>query len=64
MFICKSCKEEVSNSKMFGLVIGQVGREKLVERNAINKPDVLAGILSGFRISCPECQKTNWEYKS
>ena len=63
MFICKSCDEKVSNSKMFGLVIGQIGREKF-EQRGFSKGDILAGALSGFRIACPNCSKTNWNYQA
>ncbi|HAI2246618.1 hypothetical protein ACP81E_23975 [Escherichia coli] len=66
MFICKSCNEKISNSKMLGLAIGQFGRDK-VERagflGAFNKEDFIAGLTSGFKIECPCCHKTNWDYK-
>lgn len=64
-YSCKSCKEKVSNSKMAGLVIGQVSREVLeaknITRSSFSNGEVMAGLLSGFRVKCPKCGKTNWE---
>lgn len=61
---CKNCNEEVSNAKMVGLIIGQIGREKALTNGISSqaKADVIAGVLSGLRISCPNCGKHNWDY--
>lgn len=62
-FKCKPCGEKVSGSKMIGLVIGQIGRSKADNMGVqgFSKQDLLAGIMSGFKVSCPNCGKCNWE---
>lgn len=64
MFNCKKCHEEVSNAKMAGLVIGQIGREKALSQGLSpqSKADFIAGLLSGAKIQCPSCNSTNWNY--
>ncbi|MGR6504325.1 MULTISPECIES: hypothetical protein [unclassified Shewanella] len=64
MFKCKKCGEEVSNAKMVGLIIGQIGREASMN-NGISpqaRADVIAGVVSGFKIECPSCSGHNWSY--
>lgn len=64
MFKCKGCNEELSNAKMIGLVIGQIGREKAISQGLSNssKTDFIAGLVSGFKVKCPKCNATNWDY--
>lgn len=64
MFKCKSCNEEVSTSKMAGLVIGQAGKDKAERAGLSNfsKPDFIAGLVSGFKVRCPGCNESNWDY--
>ena len=64
MFNCKKCEEEVSNAKMAGLVIGQIGRETAQAKGLSpqSKADFIAGLLSGAKIQCPNCSSTNWNY--
>jgi hypothetical protein len=65
MFICKKCNEEISNAKMVGLVIGQVGRETALKKGLSPeaKGDIIAGVVSGFKIKCPSCDSNNWNYQ-
>ena len=65
MFKCKGCAEKVSDAKMVGLVIGQIGREAATAKGITPQStgDFLVGLISGYKINCPKCEKTNWEYK-
>jgi len=62
-FKCKACGEKVSGSKMIGLVIGKIGHDKATNMrvNAFSKQDLLSGIMTGFKVNCPNCGKCNWE---
>lgn len=63
MFKCKLCNEKFSNSKMIGLIIGQIGRDKSESKGLSNfsKPDFIAGLVTGFKVRCPDCNGSNWE---
>ena len=65
MFECEECKKTYSKSKMLGIIVGQIGREKIEAEglSEFSSNDFFAGILSGFRIKCPNCNKSNWNYK-
>ena len=69
-FKCKNCEEKVSNSKMVGLVLGQVASATLEGKgiktrpaltNCLNSGEVGAGVLSGMGVSCPNCNSANWD---
>ena len=62
-FKCKACGEKVSGSKMIGLIIGKIGHDKAMSQgvNGLSKRDLLSGFGTGFKVSCPNCGKCNWE---
>lgn len=68
-FECSGCKEKVSNSKMVGLVFGQITSATLEIKGIKTKASLTAGFsrgelgsgfLSGLGIECPKCKNTNW----
>lgn len=69
-FECKECKEKVSDSKMAGLVFGQIAAATL-ESNGVKTQSALtagfssgefaSGFLSGLKVKCPKCNKSNWK---
>lgn len=68
-FECKKCEEKVSNSKMAGLVFGQVTSATLKTKgietqsslaSGFNSGDFSGGFLSGLGIKCPGCGSKNW----
>ena len=69
-FSCKECGETVSNSKMAGLVFGQITKATL-ERKGIhteselsqgfNSQEFSGGFLTALGIKCPKCKKSNWD---
>jgi len=69
-FQCKNCKEKVTNSKMVGLVFGQIAAATLESKGIktqsalvtkFKSHDIGAGFLSAMRVECPNCRKTNWD---
>lgn len=69
-FKCKKCSEEVSNSKMAGLVFGQIAAATLEGKGVKTQRELAAGFnsgefgsgfLSAFRVKCPSCEASNWE---
>lgn len=69
-FECKECKEKVSNSKMAGLVFGQIAAATLASKGiktqseltaGFNSGDFAAGTLSGMKVKCPKCNGSNWK---
>lgn len=69
-FECKECKENVSNSKMAGLVLGQIAASTLESKGITSKSALMAGfssgefgsgVLSGMKVKCPSCNKSNWK---
>lgn len=69
-FECKNCKEEVSNSKMTGLVFGQIAAATLSSKGiktqsgltaGFNGGEFGSGFLSGLKVRCPKCDSTNWK---
>lgn len=68
-FTCANCSEKVSDSKMAGLVIGQVASATLSSKgiqtrsdltSSLSKGEFTAGVISGLGIKCPKCNGTNW----
>ncbi|MFM4163304.1 hypothetical protein AB8R75_28185, partial [Klebsiella quasipneumoniae subsp. similipneumoniae] len=49
--------------KMIGLIIGKIGHDKAMSQgvNGLSKRDLLSGFVTGFKVSCPNCGKCNWE---
>lgn len=69
-FKCKKCKEEVSNSKMTGLVFGQITVATLESKGIKTQKDLTtgfsggdfgSGFLSSFNVKCPNCKESSWE---
>jgi DNA-directed RNA polymerase subunit RPC12/RpoP len=69
-FECKECGEKVSDSKMAGLVFGQIASATLsgygIETKSgltkgFSSRDFGSGILSGLGINCPKCSGKNWK---
>lgn len=69
-FVCVNCEEEVSSTKMAGLVFGQLSRSFLEGKGILSEQalkarfssgDFTSGFLSGLGVSCPKCGKTNWK---
>lgn len=61
---CKNCKKEISNSEMAGLAIGHLGREvfdKKLGTQGFSKGEFSAGLLTGLKIPCPSCSKSDWK---
>lgn len=65
MFECNKCKETYSKSKMIGIIVGQIGREKMEAKglSEFSRDEFFAGVLSGFKIKCPNCGASDWNYK-
>jgi len=65
-FSCGNCNSTFSDSKMVGIVVGQIGRDLVNRELGLPKSsnfsgrELTAGILSGFNIKCPKCGKSNW----
>lgn len=68
-FKCNSCNESISDSKMAGIAIGHISRSVLESKSissqaslasAFSKGEFAAGVLSGFGVPCPKCNKSNW----
>ncbi|WP_041720543.1 hypothetical protein [Alkaliphilus metalliredigens] len=69
-FTCNNCNGSVSQVKMGGLALGQVSKEVLYRQLGLPTTknltgnnvasELSAGIVSGFRIRCPKCGKSNW----
>ena len=69
-FECKKCGEKVSDSKMAGLVFGQVASATLSRYGIETKSELTkgfssrdfgSGVLSGLGVGCPKCGEKNWK---
>ena len=68
-FTCNKCGETLSNSKMAGVCLAQLGKEYLLAKGVVGQVGLVksfdrgefsAGVLSGLGVKCPECKHTNW----
>ncbi len=65
MFKCKECKSTRSNGEMIGIIIGQISREAVSKHGVTTSAssDIIKGILNGYKIRCPKCNKHDWDYE-
>ncbi len=68
-FKCNGCNKSFSDSKMAGLVFGQISRSLLESRGVLTEGkltqgfssgDFRAGFLSGLGVRCPSCDAKDW----
>lgn len=63
-FECKECGNKVTNSEALGLAVATVSKtviENKIGASAFSKAEFSAGLLSGFKVPCPDCDKSNWK---
>lgn len=67
---CGNCDKEYSNSKMAGLIFGQVAKSVLERRGyssenavkaAFNSGEFSGGFLSAMGVKCPSCGASDWD---